>query len=244
MEEQLRFIELFEAESTNDYAMELIRQGLATPEMAVFTARQTRGKGQRGKSWQSEPGKNTALSILLQPDGNFPLDRFYFNAFLTLSCLRFLETFLEKELSIKWPNDLYFENKKLGGILIENIIRGGVWQWSVVGIGVNVNQKVFPELENRAISLSMIVGSEIDVRLFAEDLHRQVVRSLRNPSEPTLMMKEFNEELFMRGKQTLLQHGTSTGMHKIIGVDERGRLMTTDQDGCSNAFDLGEVVWK
>lgn len=244
MEEQPRFMVLSEAESTNDYAMNMIRQGLATPGMAVFTDHQTRGKGQRGKTWQSEQGKNMALSILLHPAGCFPIDKFYFNAFLTISCLDFLKGFVPDGFSVKWPNDLYWQDRKVGGILIENVVRGNAWQWAVAGIGININQQDFSSLENKATSLYLIAGSEQELPDIAWKLHRHIHAAMTQIPNFDSILKRFNGELFMKGKEATLQSGETIGNYTIQNVDEEGRLHVIDSNGKNKAFRVGEVVWK
>lgn len=244
MQELPPFIVLPHVESTNGYAMELIRKEGAIPGTAVFTTHQTKGKGQWGRQWESEPDKNIAISFLLQPADVFPLDRFYFNAFLTLTCLRFLRRFSDKHFSIKWPNDLYWNDRKVAGILIENVVRGGRWQWSVAGIGINVNQQQFPGLEKKAASLSQVISSELDILQLAMEFRSYVLNSMNCPEEPASIMKQFNDNLYLSGKKVFLQSKSECSFHEIQEVDEQGRLLTLDQHGKANSFRVGEVMWK
>ena len=148
------FIELQSIDSTNKYAMGLIHgdilpdgHGEAQHGMAIFSHEQTAGKGQRGKNWVSEKDANIALSILLNP---FPLsvpDQFKLSVSIAISTWDLFSKYAGDETRIKWPNDLYWRDRKAGGILIENIIKSsqsvvGSWQWSVIGIGINIKRQI------------------------------------------------------------------------------------------------------
>jgi BirA family biotin operon repressor/biotin-[acetyl-CoA-carboxylase] ligase len=244
MEEKASFIVLSRTESTNDYAMDLIRQGRASVGLALFTADQTAGKGQRGKVWEGEPGKNLAVSIILSPGQEFKLDKFFFNAHLTISCLRFLQNLVPIGLTIKWPNDIYRQDKKLAGILIENVIRGKSWDWAVAGIGINVNQTDFSKLNGRAVSLSSITGITYDPEKLSKSLHQFVLASFMEKLNEAELMRNFNDCLYKRGEKVLLQAGEDVLEAVILGVNEFGQLQVLDDSENIRTFNVGEVVWK
>src|SRR5215469_5061577 len=118
----ISFIELPSVDSTNNYASEQIHANMAQHGTCYFAHEQTAGKGQRGKSWASEKGANIILSIVLKPYFLQPFQQFYLSACVATATYNFLKGFAPDHLTIKWPNDIYWQNKKLGGILIENII--------------------------------------------------------------------------------------------------------------------------
>ena len=118
-------IELLEIDSTNNYAMRLINEGMAEHGMTIRADYQTEGRGQQGKNWLSEESKNLLFTTILDTTGFSIQKQFILNTFTCLSVAEFLMTNIGlREVSIKWPNDIYAENKKIAGILIENIIRG------------------------------------------------------------------------------------------------------------------------
>jgi BirA family biotin operon repressor/biotin-[acetyl-CoA-carboxylase] ligase len=181
------FIELQSIDSTNKYAMALVHgdllpdgHGEIQHGMAIFTHEQTAGKGQRGKNWLSEKDANIALSILLNP---YPLsipDQFKLSVCIGVSGLEFFSKYAGEETKIKWPNDLYWRDRKAGGILIENVIQGSQsavgsrwssgWQWAIAGIGININQSVFdPRLPN-PVSLKQITGKNFQPVDLAKEL--------------------------------------------------------------------------
>lgn len=235
------FIVLDSVESTNNYAMYEARNAPAEPGTAWFSPDQTGGKGQRGKKWVSEPGMGISLSILLAPGPVFRVDRFHFSAFIAISCYRFLKKIIPHDLSVKWPNDLYWRDRKAGGILIENIVEGNRRKWAVAGIGINVNQLDFPEDISRAVSLQMINGHHYDVEKLARELHREVMDDYNYPATPESIMEEFNEILYRRGEEVSLMRDGNIIRCRIRGVDEFGRLQT-DGD-VSGLFSVGEVSW-
>jgi BirA family biotin operon repressor/biotin-[acetyl-CoA-carboxylase] ligase len=143
-------------DSTNNYAMQMVHARLANHGDVWFALEQTSGKGQRGKSWQSSRGENILLSIVLQPLFLVPMRSFLLNAAITLGVYDFYNKYAGRETRIKWPNDIYWRDRKAGGILIENIIRLESWLFAVAGIGLNINQVNFGEHLQKATSLRQI----------------------------------------------------------------------------------------
>ncbi|HNF37596.1 MAG TPA: biotin--[acetyl-CoA-carboxylase] ligase, partial [Chitinophagaceae bacterium] len=117
-----RFIELQSVDSTNNYARLQIQQGLAQDRLAIFAHHQTAGKGQRGKKWEAEKGANIALSVLIKPDFLKLSQQFSLSACIAVSVHQFLSNYILDGLKIKWPNDLYWQDRKAGGILIESVV--------------------------------------------------------------------------------------------------------------------------
>ena len=116
------FIELQSVDSTNNYARELIHAGMSQHGQAIFAHEQWAGKGQRGRHWVSEKGQNMALSILLQPKSLLINRQFELSAAIALAVHQALVQYVPEYLTIKWPNDLYWQDRKAGGILIENLL--------------------------------------------------------------------------------------------------------------------------
>ena len=137
------FIELHTVDSTNNYAMGLVHAGMAQHGTAVFAHEQTKGRGQRNKAWVSEPGANIALSVIFQPPAFSTSQLFMISKLVATAVLNFFNSYATTDTSIKWPNDIYWRDRKAGGILIENMVNGSTWNWAVVGIGININQVNF-----------------------------------------------------------------------------------------------------
>ena len=132
-----------EIDSTNSYLSSILRN-ISLPEGSVIrTFKQYAGRGQKDTIWESQSGKNLLLSFLFYPSFIPPADIFSLNKTFSLGVYDFVSKFLGKKVSIKWPNDIYWEDKKIGGLLIENSINSAVVTYSILGLGLNINQKNF-----------------------------------------------------------------------------------------------------
>jgi BirA family biotin operon repressor/biotin-[acetyl-CoA-carboxylase] ligase len=146
--------------STNSYASELLRQMSVSEGSLIYTFEQEKGRGQRGNSWESEPNKNVTLSLVLHPQFLQPSDQFLLTKITSLAVADLMAEILDSGASsyrihIKWPNDIYVNDKKIAGILIENYLRENVIQTSIVGLGINVNQAVFHAAPNATSVVSL-----------------------------------------------------------------------------------------
>ena len=151
---EFNLIKLSEVNSTNDYAKEIIKNIGQNEYNIVQADYQTNGKGNAGNYWESEAGMNLTFSIIFQPLFLKPEDQFQLNKTISLGILDFVNSIIKNEsVKIKWPNDIYINNKKLAGTLIENIIIGNSIEFSICGIGININQKLFKSNAPNPISL-------------------------------------------------------------------------------------------
>lgn len=218
-------IELSEIDSTNNYAMRLISEGMAEHGMVIRADFQTDGKGQLGNTWHSEERKNLLLSVILDTTG-FSLEKqFYLNAMACLSVADALMTnYTLRDISIKWPNDIYAGNKKLAGILIENNLRGNAWTNAIIGIGINVNQVNFPDL-NRATSIRNETNQEIKMNGLIKHLFRSINKfyDIFNHKNESLF-EFYNQMLYMRNKEILFQKRYEIFRGILKGVSTEGLI--------------------
>jgi BirA family biotin operon repressor/biotin-[acetyl-CoA-carboxylase] ligase len=230
-------------DSTNNYAMAAIHEGMAKHGMAWFAREQQAGKGQRGKQWHSLPGQNITMSIVLEPPVLFHSRSFLFNAMVAVACHDFFSRYINQDLKIKWPNDLYVRDRKAGGILIENIYQGKTWKWAVVGTGININQLEFPELQNRATSIGKETGIFYDVTVVAENLYEKILEDCTEASTGFRgkIMEAYNQHLFRAGEKVKLRKQNMVFETTILGVNDTGQLLTTDT--IERSFEFGEVEW-
>ena len=157
--------------STNDYLAELCKQGKAEEFYTVIAEDQTDGKGQRGNSWESEPGKNLTFSIVLYPTAIEANKQFHLSMLASIAIIDTLTDYTDG-FSIKWPNDIYWHDKKICGILIENELEGQYLSQSIIGIGLNINQTEFLSSAPNPVSLYQIIGKEIDKdEVFSKIIH-------------------------------------------------------------------------
>jgi len=155
--------EVKETTSTNDYLANLCRESKAKEFYTVVAKSQTNGKGQRGNSWESESGKNLTFSIVLYPTALEANKQFILSMLAALACHEALSNYTNG-FSIKWPNDIYWKDKKIGGILIENELEGKYITQSIIGIGLNINQEVFHSDAPNPVSLKQIIGAEVNLQ--------------------------------------------------------------------------------
>ena len=166
------FIELSTIDSTNIYAMDQIKLGLAKSGSCYTADFQTNGKGQHGRVWESSKGQNLLCSYILELNTldalkNWtPTDQIGFSAAIALGARAFFAAFAGSETKIKKPNDIYFSDRKAGGILIENLVRGKEWTWTVIGIGMNINQSSFSSSAVNSVSSNPISLQEITNKIW------------------------------------------------------------------------------
>ena len=231
-------------DSTNNYAMALIQNDAGSRPRAVFAMEQTQGKGRRGRQWQSHKGENIMLSVPL-PMQWLPVSRqFELSVAVALGCLDLLSGYIPGKVFIKWPNDIFINDTKAGGVLIENVIKGTLWQWAVIGIGMNINQQKFDHLERTATSLNIATGETFNVLELAEALWGFILQrteSLR-AGHFQQMLHEYNSHLYAKDKIVKLKRQNIVFETKITGVSSSGELIT--HDSMEHRFTFDEVEFK
>lgn len=238
------WIILDSVDSTNNYAMALIQSGDKNRKNPVFSMQQTGGKGRRGKHWESEKGSNIILSIPLQMQWLPLTQQFRLSVAISLGAFDLISKYIFKNVFIKWPNDLFIDDNKAGGILIENIIKGSSWQWAVVGIGLNINQENFEAYSPGATSFKKITGENYHVLQLANELYELLkirIEELKNGHFET-MLDEYNDHLFAKNRSVKLQKQNILFETKITGVSPSGQLLT--KDAIERRFDFDEVSFK
>ncbi len=156
-----QLIILESVDSTNNYAMAMVQKGVANSGDAVFAMEQSSGKGRRGKTWKSQRGENILLTVLAQMQWLPVQEQFRLSMAVALACHDFFSQYIKENIKIKWPNDIFINDSKAGGILIENVVKGNLWQWAIIGIGLNINQEDFEKDILKAISLKQITGQAV-----------------------------------------------------------------------------------
>lgn len=244
----LPFIELQSVDSTNNYARAQIHAELAHHGMAIFAHEQTKGKGQPGRKWATEKDAGMALSIIVQPDFLSPVQQFQLSACAAMSAHQVIAVLAGDETTIKWPNDIYWRNRKAGGILIESIIshnRPGhpAWQWAIVGIGFNINQEKFPDWLPNPVSLKQITGKHFDIMSMAKDYCRHFDANytlLRNGGFDQVY-QYYISHLFKKGELVKLKENSRVFEATIKTVTEQGKLIV--QHSMEEEFISGQLEW-
>ncbi len=237
------FVELSETDSTNIYAMTHIQHNMATHGSVFFAHRQWAGKGQHGKNWVTEAGQNIILSAVIDPKPLILGQQFRLSVAVALACYDFFSRYAGDETSIKWPNDIYWRDRKAGGILIENQLRGQNWQWAVAGIGININQVLFNAALANPVSLKQITGKTFDPVQLAKELctHMDTRLSELQNGSFEILLATYNEHLFRKGEIIHLKKDNSRFYCTLSGVNEQGELLV--ENGPSDRFQFGEISW-
>nr|MBX2840321.1 biotin--[acetyl-CoA-carboxylase] ligase [Flammeovirgaceae bacterium] len=222
--------------------------GQAIEGLTILTSNQTAGRGQRGNSWEAKPDENLTLSIVLTPNFLYAKEQFQLNLAVSLGIIDFFSGFLGSELKIKWPNDIFHKNSKIGGILIENVLKKNLIEYSIIGIGLNINQEKF-DISN-ASSLKQINNKEYDlttcVELLLEKLEKRYLQ-LRSGG-PEKMKQEYLNILFKYQEDHTFYDLRNSGKVKftgqILGINPFGKLAIVTQKGEVMYFDFKEVSFE
>lgn len=237
------FFELSEVDSSNNYAMRQVQAHLAGHGTTWFAHFQNAGKGQRGKHWKAEPGQNIMMSCIVEPKGISIDNQFVLNAAVALACFDFFNKYAIDKTSIKWPNDIFWGDRKAGGILIENIVKGEKWKYSVVGIGININQTLFPEGIRNPVSLKQITGKTFNVI----DLAKELCGVLENRWKQFLsksyngLIAEYCNHLYKINQQATFKKGNAVFNAIVTGVNKKGELLI--HTGNQSAIAYGSAEW-
>jgi BirA family transcriptional regulator, biotin operon repressor / biotin---[acetyl-CoA-carboxylase] ligase len=227
--------------STNTLATDLCNKTPLLEGTLVITDHQQAGKGQRGNRWQAEPNLNFTFSLILKPTFLAISNQFILNQCISLGIADFINELLSQEVKIKWPNDILIQEKKVCGILIENTLNGEQIQQSVIGIGLNVNQKQFES--RQATSLALISKRDYLLAAILDRLLEYLeVRYLQlKRGEFEAIQTDYLSRLFRINVAHQYQAGLTQFEGTITGVDGRGRLkIKTDEE---RVFDVKEVTF-
>jgi BirA family biotin operon repressor/biotin-[acetyl-CoA-carboxylase] ligase len=262
------FIELQTIDSTNNYALGQIQasrlpggQDFVPHGFVVFSHEQTAGKGQRGKKWTSEARGNIAMSIALNPYPLHVSQQFHLSVCVAESLHQLFSKYAGGDTRIKWPNDLYWRDRKAGGILIESIVgsnkpetgnteaadfatnAGQAWEWAVVGIGINVNQARFPPDLPNAVSLKQITGKNYDpvemgkelCVVFDQKYNKLIAGGFG------MLFNDYLSHLYKKNEKVRLRKENRVFEVIIKSVSPSGRLIV--QHSIEEEFDFGSVEW-
>ncbi|MDN5212382.1 biotin--[acetyl-CoA-carboxylase] ligase [Fulvivirgaceae bacterium BMA12] len=227
--------------STNDVAIEIVENGDYLDGTLVIADTQLKGRGQRGNNWESEKKKNLTFSVIIKP-GFLPLShQFLLNIFTSLAVVDTLTPYVTSGLKIKWPNDIYHENQKMGGILIENTVKGTQLYATVIGIGLNINQLDF-KVDN-ATSLSSICERFFDLQQLLKALVLNMEKryfQLKN-EKYDMLRHDYMKSLFWYNQLRWFK-ADRVFQGKIIGVDESGKLQLMENLQ-TRSYDLKEITY-
>ena len=235
--EQLQFIET--THSTNVTLQEKCQEYLTHWDKSfnfygIYTNEQTQGKGLASNKWFSQKGQNLLVSFIFKPPIK-PYDQFYFNQYFSLSIRKFLAQFVENP-QIKWPNDIYVQDDKIAGILIEHNIQGENIKYSIAGVGININQTTFDPVIENPTSLKLLTGETYNIHELVQNLNNilQEEYHLLQEQELEILNQMYLNHLYKYHIYDNYEIKGEKVFAEIIGVTPYGQLML--EDLCSEPF--------
>lgn len=239
----MHLIKLDATDSTNAYLRRLVLSTTPEDYTVIAAKQQSQGRGQMGTQWQSEAGKNLTFS-LLRRDLNLNVQQgFVLNICVSLAIYTVLKHIQVPHLSIKWPNDILSGRSKICGTLIENKVQGKEIITSIIGIGLNVNQLTFDNLQNVS-SLHLLLGKafELDTLLYGIVDALKTIFLEREKTGDRPLWDAYESALFRKGKPSTFENTVGERFDgKISGVTKNGKLIISCEDAVSKTFDLKEV---
>lgn len=236
-----------EVESTNSYAISMLKNVNITEGTLIQTEDQLQGRGQRGNTWYSEKGRDLIASFVFKPVFLDINKQFTLYEITALAVYDLLAQYLNDgqfDIKIKWPNDILVNEKKIAGILIENIIAGNSLQFSIVGIGINLNQQDAPD-EIRACSVHSLTGKSTDLKLFTQLLCSKLEKYylLLKSNKLEQIHSLYMEHFFKRGTICAFEIDGKISDWKVTGTAQNGLLELQDANGKLQVFDVKQVKW-
>jgi BirA family transcriptional regulator, biotin operon repressor / biotin---[acetyl-CoA-carboxylase] ligase len=233
----LQIIYLDEVVSTNNYASSILSAGNVSEGTVILTFRQTGGRGHGNNVWESENNKNLTFSLILLPRFLEASRQFLVSQVVALGLADFLRS-KTTGIAIKWPNDLLIHNKKTAGMLIENTIIGNQVHASVIGIGMNMNQVIFPDYLPLATSLAISTGREYPLEESLNEIITEIFRwyGLLKLNEVRTIRENYLKCLFRIEEKSLFRSGEEVFEAKIKGTDEYGQLLLEEDPGKIKAW--------
>lgn len=239
-----KLIHLSETNSTSSY----LRLLCETENMEEFTVvvadYQTSGRGQRGNSWESENGKNLLFSLLMKPTFLPANQQFILSQIISLSIKEELDTYCDN-VSIKWPNDIYWENKKICGMLIEHDLQGANLSRTIAGIGINVNQEQFFSPAPNPVSLKQITGTEYDCFGLLRDLLQRIYLYYTKIQHGQIgdIADQYYKALFRKSTFARFSDKNGEFTAQIIRVEPSGLLVVKDEENQERVYAFKEISY-
>ncbi len=228
--------------STNTVAAAMIRDQAPAEGTVITASYQDSGRGQQGNSWESEPGKNLLMSVILYPVMVSPAEQFIISRMISLA-VHDLVAGHSQAARIKWPNDIYVGDDKIAGILIENSIMGDTLATTVAGIGLNVNQEIFRSGAPNPVSLRQVTGRELDLGAVTGDLIAALDRryDMVIRGEAATLEREYHKALYRAGEWHRFSDDTGEfeGMIEMVMPD--GMLSVRKREGVSRLYAFREI---
>ena len=232
-------------DSTNEHMKRLISDGKVSGGSFLIAEFQEAGRGHGSNAWHSMPGMNLLGSLYIELSDIPASDPFLISCIVSLALTEMAEEETRKQAAIKWPNDIYVENRKLAGLLIENTVSGNELKSSVIGIGLNVNQAEFPDALPNPVSLFQIDGRKRRIEDLATKTGMRILDMLsRISATGTLSIREaYQQRLYRLNEWSLYEYESKRFSARITGIDEYGRLVLETEGKQKIAAGFKEIVF-
>ena len=237
-----RLIQLDEVDSTNRYALDLVRRNRTTQGLVVSAKFQSEGRGQRGKHWVAEPDENALFSIIYYPEAGVE-KQFEYNQRVAVGLWMGIKSLMPaEEVTIKWPNDIYVGKRKIAGILIQNVLIGKRIDHMVTGIGVNVNQTTFSSTLPNPVSLVMLIGERNDpvdiIKILVDNVDKAFWEM-----QPHVVKAYYLQNLYLKSEKAYFRANGQRFLGEIVGISNQGELMVRDDTGI-RCYAFGEIEYE
>jgi BirA family biotin operon repressor/biotin-[acetyl-CoA-carboxylase] ligase len=236
-------VPLKEVDSTNNFLKNILSNSTPVPDGTVIMAEtQYAGRGQRENTWHAEPGKNLTFSLLLKPVFLSAQQQFDLTRVVSLGVYDALEPLLGNKLKIKWPNDIYYGDSKLGGMLIENILQGSQIKSSIIGIGLNVNQENFPDNAVNATSIKNILQKDYELKNILAEIcnHIEGYYLQLKAGRIEYIRTMYLSRLYWLNEPRQFKSNGECFEGRIINVKENGLLVVSQKTG-EQVYNLKEI---
>ena len=239
----MNIIKLDAIDSTNNYLKKIILNEGVNDYTVVTAKFQTQGKGQLGTEWESEHSKNLICSVYKKEINIKVQDQFVISALVSLALIKTLRKVNLSNMHIKWPNDIMSDNKKICGILIENIVKENYIKDTVIGIGLNVNQTIFNNLPNAA-SIKNLIGTTCSIDEILKDLVKNIKYCFNELDKSSInsIFEKYEDALFRINKPSTFKNSKGEIFSGYIkGVSRLGKLSVMLEDNLVESYDLKEI---
>ncbi len=237
--------QLNSVDSTNTYLQEYLHREKVEEGFVVSAIEQTAGRGHGRNSWESDPGKNLTFSLLLRPFFIPPENQFLLTQIISLAMVDLLlEILPKKKVTIKWPNDIYIGNKKVAGILIQNFIKGATIDYTIAGIGLNVNQEIFLSDALNPVSLIHFTQKPLVLADVLDRLLMQIKKVYEQSGSVTVreeINKKYLSHLFRYQEMAAFKEKGVRFQASISGIGKFGQLILLHENGEEKSYSFKEV---
>lgn len=249
MNNEINRIQLATVDSTNNHARRLLDQGERLPDFTLITSEdQTAGRGQRGNSWETLPGKNIIFTLVCHPEWVRPAEQYIFSECIALAVVDALRSCLPEDkaklMKVKWPNDIYYSDLKISGTLIECDLMGRSISNCIIGTGININQATFYSDAPNPVSLLQILNHETDREAVLDAVVRSFVSLYERvrQGETAYIHSTYKQNLY-RNDGTYYEYADESGTFsaKVVDVEPNGRLILETEEGELRRYEFKEV---